>query len=325
MKKVLIVQPIAIEGVEALEKEGFELIHLTDSSPENIKKNIVHVDGLLVRSAIISREIMEKANMLKVISCHGAGVDHIDVKAATEMGIVVTNGPTANTSSTAELSIGLMLALARNILQASKTIREGGFRNRDSFLGIELNTRTLGIIGLGKIGRHVSQIAANGFRMKVLGYDPFVFQGEVSPTVELTRDWDRIFKESDFISLHLPLNKKTEGCIGMKEFKMMKKTAFLVNTARGAIIREEELVTAIQEGIIRGAGLDVFVHEPPSMDNPLFTLPNTILTPHIGSHSKDAFKRMAIHAAQGIIEVLNHRKPTWPVKIVHTGNSKHGF
>ena len=149
--------------------------------------------------------------------------------------------------------------------------------------------------------------------MKVLGYDPFVTQAEVDSLIEVTDDWDRVFQEADFISLNFPLSEQTKGIVGKKEFALMKDTAFLINCARGQIVKEEELIAALEKNEIAGAGLDVFETEPPAKDNRLFELENTILTPHMAAHSYESMVKMACHAAQGIIEVLNKQEPTWPV------------
>ncbi len=319
MAKVLIVQPIAEEGVKLLQDQGYTVKQLADASIDNLKKEVVDSDAILIRTGEISREVIAAAKNLKVIARHGAGVDNIDLKSATEHGVQVTNTPIANNISVAEHTIGLMVALAKQIRKADLALREGRFEVRNIYIDVELAGKILGVIGLGKIGQQVASKAARGFDMKVLGFDPFLSQAEVDTLIEVTDDWERVFKEADFISLNLPLNEQTRDMIGKKEFAMMKDTAFLINCARGQIVKEEDLIEALERGEIAGAGLDVYATEPPSKDNLLFKLENTIVTPHMAAHSYESMVKMACHAAQGIIEVLNKQEPTWPVNIIKKG------
>ena len=316
MTKILIVQPIAKEGVKLLEEKGFEVKQLEDHNIENIKKEVIDADAILVRTAKIPREVIKCGKKLKVIARHGVGVDNIDIEAATENGVYVTNAPIASDVSVAEHVLGLMISLAKNIRKADIALREGKFEVRNEYIGVELEGKTLGILGLGKIGRKVAIKAAKGFGMKIIGYDPFITQDNVDSVIEVTNSWEKVFKEADFISLNLPLNDKTRGIVGKKEFKMMKKTAYIINCARGPIVNEEELIQALNKGLIAGAGLDVFTEEPPAKDNPLFRLNNTIVTPHMAAHTHASMIKMATHAAQGIIEVLSNKPPTWPVNKV---------
>lgn len=310
-KKVMVVQPIASEGIEMLEKEGFLVDILEDNSVETMKERVVDADAILLRTKELPREVLEQGKKLKVISRHGVGVDNIDVKAATKKGIQVTNGPAANSESVAEHTITLLLALAKNIRIADIAIRRGEFNRRDELGGVEVLNKTLGILGLGNIGRRVAQKAHLGLGMKIIGYDPYLQQKDLKSYVEFTDEWDRIFKEADFISLNLPLTEETQGVVRMREFKLMKRSAYLINCARGSVVNEKDLITALKKKIIAGAGLDVFSQEPPSDD--FFQLENTILTPHMAAHTEKALINMASHAAQGIIEVLRGKKPTWPV------------
>lgn len=316
MAKILIIQPIAKEGIKMLEEKGFEIKQLEDHNIENIKKEVIDADAILVRTAEIPREVIKCGKKLKVIARHGVGVDNIDIEAATENGVYVTNAPIASEVSVAEHVLGLMISLAKNIRKADIALREGKFEVRNEYIGVELEGKTLGILGLGKIGRKVAIKAAKGFGMKIIGYDPFITQDNVDSVIEVTNSWEKVFKEADFISLNLPLNDKTRGIVGKKEFKMMKKTAYIINCARGPIVNEEELIQALNKGLIAGAGLDVFTEEPPAKDNPLFGLNNTIVTPHMAAHTHASMIKMATHAAQGIIEVLSNKPPAWPVNKV---------
>lgn len=314
MDKVLLVDPIAVEGIELLEKNGLHVEFLEDNSAEKIKESVIGADAMLVRTSRITREIIEAGSRLKVIARHGVGVENIDLQAASEKRIYVTNTPLANTTSVAEHVIGLILVLAKNMRKADIALRDGRFEVRNKYIGVELEGKTLGIVGLGKIGQKVGLMAAVGFGMKVIGFDPYVKQEQLDSMIELIDDWDRIFKESDFVTLHLPLTPSTRGIVGMKELKMMKKSAYLINGARGAVANEQELIQALQEGLIAGFGTDVYNEEPPAKDNPLFFMENTVVTPHMASHTHDAMVKMATHAAQAVIEVLvRKQEPSWPV------------
>jgi D-3-phosphoglycerate dehydrogenase len=314
MQKVLLVDPIAAEGIDLLKQNGLQVELLQDNSVENIKKHVVDADAILVRTSKITREIIEAGTKLKVVARHGVGVDNIDLQAASEKKIPVTNTPHANTVSVAEHVMGLMIALAKNMRKTDLALRDGHFEVRNKYIGVELEGKTLGIIGLGKIGQKVGKIAAYGFGMKVIGYDPYVKPEQLDPAIEMTSDWDRIFKESDFVSLHMPLLESTRGIVGIKEFKMMKRTAYFINAARGSVANERDLIQALQEGLIAGLGTDVYDQEPPVKDNPLFSMDNTVVTPHMAAHSHDAMIKMATHAAQGVIEVLvKKEKPSWQV------------
>lgn len=314
MQKVLLVDPIAAEGIDLLKQNGLQVELLQDNSVENIKKHVVDADAILVRTSKITREIIEAGTKLKVVARHGVGVDNIDLQAASEKKIPVTNTPHANTVSVAEHVMGLMIALAKNMRKTDLALRDGHFEVRNKYIGVELEGKTLGIIGLGKIGQKVGKIAAYGFGMKVIGYDPYVKPEQLDPAIEMTSDWDRIFKESDFVSLHMPLLESTRGIVGIKEFKMMKRTAYFINAARGSVANERDLIQALQEGLIAGLGTDVYDQEPPAKDNPLFSMDNTVVTPHMAAHSHDAMIKMATHAAQGVIEVLvKKEKPSWQV------------
>jgi D-3-phosphoglycerate dehydrogenase len=313
MYNVLLVDPIAPEGVALLKDHYCNIQFLQDKSLENIKRNVVDAEAILVRTTPITQEIIDAGPKLKVISRHGVGIDNVDVAAATKRGIYVTNTPVANTVSVAEHLIGMMIVLARQIRKADLALRAGNFEVRNQYIGVELEGKTLGIIGLGKIGQKVGRIAALGLDMKVIGYDPYIKSEQLDGTITLIANRDQVFRDSDFVSVHLPLLDSTRGIIAMKEFQMMKRSAYFINGARGAVVKEADLIRALQDGVISGAGLDVYEQEPPQKDNPLFAMENTIVTPHMAAHSNDAMVKMAIHAAQGIIEVLQGQLPSWPV------------
>jgi len=313
MKKVLLVDPIAQEGIALMEHAGFEVLALADRSHENILKEVVDKDAILVRTTFITEDIMDAGTKLRVIARHGVGYDNIDVGAAGKRGIVVTNSPMANLVAVAEHAIGMMIVLAKNMRKADIALRQGQFSARNVYIGQELEGKTLGLVGLGRIGQRVGQIAMNGLGMKVLGYDPYIPKNAILQGFAYTDSWEEIFSKPDFVSLHLPLIESTKGLIGMREFSLMKKNAIFINCARGSIVVEADLVAALQNNVILAAGLDVYETEPPALDNPLFTLDNVVVTPHMAAHSKEAMVKMAVHAAQGIVEVLSGKNPTWKV------------
>jgi D-3-phosphoglycerate dehydrogenase len=309
----LLPQDIAAEGKQYLLDRGYEIKMGSGISVDILKKEVENCDAILIRTAPVPAEVIRAGKKLKVIARHGVGVDNIDVDAATKLGIYVTNSPLSNANSVAEHVIGLIIALARNMLRCDRELRNGNFQIRNQIEGLDLEGKTLALLGIGRVGSRVARKAALGLEMRVIGYDPYITQSSVIPEVELVSDREYVFTSADFISLHLPSNKQTKGTVGKKEFELMKHTAYLINTARGDIINEAELIEALTEKIIAGAALDVFEQEPPAKDNPLFGFDNVILTPHNAALTKEAKVRMALHAAMGIDEVLSGKKPRWAV------------
>jgi D-3-phosphoglycerate dehydrogenase len=312
-RAVLIPQDIREEGKAYLRERGYTVRMGSGESVNAIKADVAGCAAILIRTAALPAEILEAGTALKVVSRHGVGVDNIDVETATRLGIWVTNAPESNANSVAEHTIGLIIACARNLVRCDSELRGGNFQIRNHLIGMDLECKTLGIVGLGRIGRLVAKKASRGLDMKVIGYDPYIPQENVVPEVQRVDDWQRIFKSSDFISLHLPANSETRGIVGKEELVLMKPTAYLINAARGEIVDEAALADALREKRIAGAGLDVFEKEPPGRDNPLLLLENVVLSPHNAALTKEAMIRMATHAAQGIDEVLSGKKPTWPV------------
>lgn len=311
MFRVVIAQPIAEEGVKLLRDQGYEVRQLERYSAEALLDAVGDADGLLVRDAWVKRNVIERGQKLRVISRHGAGLDRIDLKAASERGIVVTYAPVANSLSVAEHVLGMILVLAKNMFRVDRGMRAGDFDIRHRLYGTELAGKTLGIIGLGNIGRRLGGMAHHGLDMKVLGFDPYVRPGERLPGIEITADWERIFREGDFVSIHTPLTPETKGCVSDREFSWMKPGACFINCARSPLVDEDALVRALKSGRIAGAGIDVYVNDPPPSDHPLLFLDNVVLTPHSAAHTREAMVNMATHAARGIIEVLEGKVPTW--------------
>lgn len=309
--KVLIPQDVMEVGKKYLRDRGYEIKMGTGVSVGAIIDDVRDCDAILARTAPFPAEVLESGKSLKVIGRHGVGVDNIDVKRAEELGIWVTNAPESNSNTVAEHTILLILAVARKLPVVLRSFSQGDFAVRNREIGSDASGKTLGLIGLGRIGRLVVPKAL-GFGMSVVAYDPIVSQSSIPDGVEMVSRED-LFTRADYVSLHIPATVETKGAVGAREFALMKRSAVLINAARGEVVDEEALVTALREGQIGGAGLDVFATEPPAVDNPLLSLPNVVVTPHNASHTIESMERMAIHAAMGIDDVLQGKKPQWPV------------
>ncbi|MBC7319116.1 hydroxyacid dehydrogenase [bacterium] len=307
--KVLIVQPIHESGINLLKSAGFEVVYASSSDPKVVAKEIKGIDGVIVRAAPFTSEIIEQADALKVISRHGVGVDNIDIESASKKGILVLNTPGVNDVSVAEHTIAIILALSKRIKDIDNAVRVGNFNIREEYSIIDIDGKTLGIIGFGRIGSLVAKKCKNAFNMRILVYDPYVDKERVKEVDGELVDLETLLRESDFVTIHAPLNDETRGLIGERELRMMKSSAFIINMARGPIWDENAVARALSEGWIRGAGTDVFEEEPPDKDNPLLKLNNIILSPHMAALTKECVIRMAVGSAQGVIDVLTGKKP----------------
>src|SRR3989338_3717129 len=299
--KVLVADKLANEGLKILKSEKSLRVDIrTDLPPEKLGKIIKDYDIIAVRSVTkLTQDLLKKAKMLKLVVRAGIGVDNIDVKTATQQGVIVENTPGGNIITTAEHTLALMMACARNISQAHESLRKGEWK-RSSFMGLELTSKTLGVIGLGNIGRVVAE-RAQGLKMRVLGYDPFLPAKKAKELgVELVR-LDDVLAQSDFITLHVPLLASTKNMISKKEIAHMKKGVCLINCARGGLINEEDLLNGLKSGKIQGAALDVFEQEPPH-NNPLVKHPSVVCTPHLGASSGEAQVNVAIDCAKQIVD-----------------------
>ncbi len=267
------------------------------------------VDGYIAGLDVIDRAALQTADRLKVISRYGVGVDNVDIPAAREKGIVVTNTPGANAVSVAELALGLILALARQIPVAVELVHQGKWPRLS---GVSLEGKTIGILGLGAIGKQLAR-RLTGFDCRILAYDPYADTDFAkSHQVELTT-MDGVITQSDFVSLHLPLLTETRGLVNAEFLSKMKKGSFLVNTSRGEAVDEKALYDALQSGHIRGAGLDAFIVEPPDPNSPLLTLPQVIATPHLGAQTDGATSNMGWFAMKDCLAVLRGEKPVYRV------------
>ncbi len=290
-----------------LEKKGYEIIKNETSKPLNNREMsalIEDVDGIIVGIDDLNAGIIKQAHNLKVISKYGVGVDNIDIKAATAQGTVVTNTPKANIDAVADLAFALMLALARRIPEANRETKAGNWKK---FIGTSVWRKKLGVIGLGKIGRQVVK-RAQGFEMEILCHD--IIQDEEFSRQFSVRyvDLEALLKESDYITIHAPLNDATRDMIGYEELEMINENAFLINTSRGGIINEKALYDALKNNEIKGAALDSYKEEPPE-NSPLMELENVIMTSHNGAYTKEAINNMSIQAAQNLIDVLEGKEP----------------
>jgi len=301
--KVLITDPISESGISVLKKAGIKTLQLYDVSSSEIIKACTDASGWIIRSGTkIDAKIMKVSKKLRAIGRAGVGIDNIDISAATRMGVVVMNTPDVNTISAAEHTVAMMLALSRNISKGDFELKQKEW-NRHLLIGTELRGKTLGIVGLGKIGREV-MARALPFRMNVLGYDPFVNQEMFNSDEINIVDLDELTHQSDFITVHVPLNSHTENLFDKARLKNMKKSSRIINVSRGGIINEHDLASALEDNEISGAAIDVFTEEPISESNPLLKAPNTLLTPHLGASTKEAKEGVSISICEQIRDYL---------------------
>jgi D-3-phosphoglycerate dehydrogenase / 2-oxoglutarate reductase len=256
-----------------------------------------------------NKALFERAADLRIVARSGIGFDNIDLPAATECGVCVTNTPKSPTEATAELTFALMLALARKLCVADRNFRSTGWTEASKMLGVELAGKTLGLIGLGRIGSRVAEIA-HGFRMKVLAYDPAISSARARKLgVKPARNLRDLLRAADVVSIHVPLSAKNRGLIGSREFALMKRGAYLINAARGPIVDEAALLSTLKAGHLGGAGLDVWTLEPTSAQNPLLRLDNVVAAPHIGGATVEAWKVGNTTAVACTLSVLAGRRP----------------
>ncbi len=304
--KVIIADSINEKGISDL-KEVAEVTVATSITPEELVEVIKEYDAIVVRSRTkVTREVIEAGSKLKVIARAGVGVDNVDVQAATEKGIMVINAPESTSITVAEHSMGLMMSLARKISIADKSVKSGQWE-KSKFMGIELNNKTLGIVGMGRIGSQVV-IRAKAFNMEILVYDPYISKEAGAEMGVSVVDLETLLKESDVITIHVPLTPETRHLISAREMEIMKNTAFIINCARGGIVDEDALYYALKNDIIGGAALDVFESEPPQ-ESPLLELDNLIATPHIGASTAEAQRDAALIVANEIITVFQGGSP----------------
>lgn len=299
MAKILVTEKINPCGIEMLLAAGHEVVQMETLAESELREKIKDAEGMLVRILPITRDMMESAPNLKIISKHGVGVDNFDLEAAKDLGITVTTAPDANGLSVAEHAMALLMCTAKNLVPVSEGYRKIGFAAKNYKEGVEISGKTLGIIGCGRIGRRVASMAVNGFGIRVLVYDPYI--ETVPEGAQLVSDLGSLLSGSDFISIHCYLSDETFHMIGEKEFDRMRKEAILINCARGPVVDESAMIKALQDGKIAGAGLDVTEAEPLDPESPLFAMENVVVTPHYAPATREAATKVSSIAAENLI------------------------
>lgn len=294
---VLIAEELSPATIEALGPD-FEIRSCDGSDRSQLLTAIADVDAILIRSATkVDAEALGSAKRLRVVARAGVGLDNVDVKAATQAGVMVVNAPTSNITSAAELSVALLLACARNVPQAGAALKAGAWK-RSKYAGVELLDKTVGVVGLGRIGQLVAQ-RLGGFGVNLIAYDPYVSSARAGQLAAKLVSLDELLEQSDFITVHLPKTPETMGLIGDKELRRVKPTVRIVNAARGGIVDEAALFEALRDGRVAGAGLDVYAKEP-CTDSPLFGLDNVVATPHLGASTAEAQEKAGIAVARSV-------------------------
>ena len=304
--KILVADGVSQKAIDILSPK-FEVVEKPKLSHEELLDIIGDFEAVIVRSASkVTKDVIDKAAKLKIIGRAGVGVDNIDVAAATARGIIVINSPGGNTIAATEHTMAMMLALSRNIPIANETMQKGEW-NRKKYVGVELRGKTLGVIGMGRIGAGVAK-RAMAFDMDVIAYDPYINEERAKSLGVTIGTFGEVIEQADFITVHMPLTKETKGMISLAEMKRMKKGVRLINCARGGIIAEEDLAEAVKSGIVAGAAIDVFTSEPVGLDHPLVGVPGIILTPHLGASTVEAQIGVSVDVAEGVHAAL-HGEP----------------
>ncbi len=294
---VLIAEELSPATIDALGPD-FDVRYVDGTDRAALLSAVADVDALLIRSATaVDAEVFNAARRLKVVARAGVGLDNVDVKAATQAGVMVVNAPQSNIVSAAELAVGLLLAAARNIAPANAALKQGEWK-RSKYSGVELYEKTAGIVGLGRIGALVAQ-RLSAFGMHVIAYDPFVAAGRAAQMGVRLVGLDELLRTSDVISVHLPKTAETVGIIGHEQLSLVKPSLILVNAARGGIVDEDALAAAIKEGRVAGAGLDVYAKEP-CIDSPLFEFESVVATPHLGASTDEAQEKAGVAVARSV-------------------------
>jgi D-3-phosphoglycerate dehydrogenase len=312
--RVLVAEKVGRSGFDLLTDAGFEVVDGSSWTRADLEEQIADFDGVLVRSATqVDADLIAKADRLRIVARAGVGVDNIDVEAATRRGVVVANAPQSNVVTAAEHTMALLLALARNVPQAHASL-VGGAWDRSKYNGVELHEKTLGVLGFGRIGQLVAH-RARGFGMRVVAYDPYLAEERFRELgVERAATPDDIYASADFITIHLPKNKDTEGFLDAAAFAKMRDGVRVLNVARGPLVVDADLQAALDSGKVAGAALDVFRTEPIT-DHPLFGYPNVVVTPHLGASTAEANDRAGYQAAEQVIAALTGGAVTTAVNV----------
>jgi len=309
LPRVFVPHPIHADGLARLDGK-FVVEAPQKQGAEALRRSFEAADAVIVRNIGVDAPLMANCGRLKVIAKHGAGVDNIDIPAATQLGIVVANVPGGKPDAVAEATVAMMLAALRRVPAAHCSVTSGNYAARWEMQFDQLFERTLGLVGIGNIGARVARICSGGFRMRALAYDPVLTPEAVRERgAEKVESLDALLSAADVVSLHLPLTAETRHIIGRNELRTMKQTAVLVNAARGPLVDEAALAEALGEGRIAGAALDVFEIEPPAADNPILTAPNVVLSPHTAGNTIEAARHLACASADIILAVFSGRRP----------------
>ena len=312
-QKVLITEAVNEKGLDFLREQGYELVMGTGPSEETLLRECIDCDGALTRNGKFTRKVLESCPKLKVVSMHGVGVDGIDVDAATDLGIQITNANDSNSTSVAEYAIGLLLMAAKHIVTYNNGTKAGKKDEVRKIYGNDVCGKTLGLVGWGKIGKKVVDIASKGLGMNVIAYSRRISEKQETEFGCLTPDMKEVFSKADYISLHLPGSAATHHLINAELIGLMKPNAILINCGRGEVVDEAALIRALQEGKIQGAALDVVETNLPTDDNPLLKMDNVIVTPHTAAFTTEALENMSYQAALGIVETLQGKPVTFPI------------
>jgi D-3-phosphoglycerate dehydrogenase / 2-oxoglutarate reductase len=310
MKKILVNEKVSPDALNILKKAG-EVVYIPSGDHEEIKKVLKDVTAVMLDTTIkFTPELMDTAPLLKVISRTGTGVDNVDIEGATQRGILVLHTPDANTVTVAEHTVAFIGALTKHIVFLDSETRQGKFKvARRYYLPVDLDGKTLGIIGYGRIGKQVAKKCIGAFNMKVIIYDPYISDDVLAPGVTRYTDEEKVYKEADVLSIHVPMTTETRNHVNEKLLSLMKPSAYLINTARGAIIDEKFVCKMLDEGKLAGAAFDVLANEPPLDNEEFLKNPKTIISPHSAALTNECTVRVAIEAATGIVDYLEGRKP----------------
>ena len=297
------------DEVTMLEEAGAAVKVIPDKADEIYRSEINSSDALIVGLPPVTRQLMEDSPRLMIVARHGVGYDNLDLKAATELGIMATNTPGVNSDAVAEFTYGLLLAFIRQIPHSWELMRGGGWRKPQNLEAVEIRGKTLGIIGLGRVGSRVSKLG-NAFGLKVLACDPYLNEQDFKNAGAQRVSKEEAIRQADYLTLHTPLSDETRKMIGAKELAMMKKSALLINTSRGEVVDEHALIDAVNQGVIAGAALDVFKDEPPK-DRTIATHPKILVTAHLAGLTQEAMYRTFIAAATQVIHALKGERPPY--------------
>jgi D-3-phosphoglycerate dehydrogenase len=302
-------------GINFLKEKGYEIRYHETPDYSWLEETYKTASGILIRGnrTYSPFELLQSAKNLKIVSCHGVGYSWDLLDDCNKLGIWLAITADANYTAVVEHSLALMLAISKNILIFDKNVRQGHWLVRETISSNDLDGKVLGLVGVGRIGREFAKRAAMCFNMKVAGYDAFLPCDKFPEVVNPVQNMDDVFRQADVVSLHIPYSPENDKIINMEKIRLMKKTAFLLNTARGGIINENDLFYALSTGMIRGAAIDVMAEEPPPDNHPFFKLDNLIITPHSATLSPESMDRMCLHAAMNIHVTLTTGKPLWPV------------